>query len=95
MTSAQGMEARQGGDGSAGSVHDSLVPARGCARRQQKQTGTGSRMTVPTVNAMILNNRGNDSRKSGSAGKRRAARQRSPSLFHQYRAAPGSVLLRG
>ncbi|EIM9898559.1 hypothetical protein LN960_004853 [Salmonella enterica] len=32
LTSAQGMEARQGGDSPAGSVHDSPVPARGCAR---------------------------------------------------------------
>ncbi|HCA3884122.1 TPA: hypothetical protein MPK85_004851 [Salmonella enterica] len=31
LTSAQGMEARQGGDSPAGSVHDSPVPARGCA----------------------------------------------------------------
>ncbi|EDZ1757279.1 hypothetical protein K7B24_004490 [Salmonella enterica] len=32
LTSAQGMEARQGGDSPAGSVHNSPVPARGCAR---------------------------------------------------------------
>ncbi|EFP3680588.1 hypothetical protein HPX80_004133 [Salmonella enterica] len=32
LISAQGMEARQGGDSPAGSVHDSLVTTRGCAR---------------------------------------------------------------
>ncbi|EII7449996.1 hypothetical protein LHS21_004262 [Salmonella enterica subsp. enterica serovar Newport] len=32
LASAQGMEARQGGDNPAGSVHDSPVTARGCAR---------------------------------------------------------------
>ncbi|EAO1481004.1 hypothetical protein QLL71_005188 [Salmonella enterica] len=32
LASAQEMEARQGGDNPAGSVHDNPVTARGCAR---------------------------------------------------------------